>query len=54
MVDGSGRFRLRSCLLGMEACEGAGEGVETEGVATVRLLESLEEDEARLLLKAVI
>ena len=54
MVEVSGRLRLRSCLLGTEACEGAGEGVEAEGAATVRLFDSLEEDEVRLLLNALI
>ena len=49
----STRLRLRSGLMVIEVCDGAGNGVELAAAAAVRLFESLWEDEVRLDLKAL-
>lgn len=54
MLACSTRLRLRSFLTIVEACDGAGDGVELAKVAVVRLFEIILEDEVRLDLKALI
>lgn len=54
-MEGSGRFRLRSCGFDIEACDdGAVDGADVEAPGTVRLLATLEEDEVSVDLKALI
>ena len=50
----SGRFRLSSCLIDVEDCDGAGDGLDFAGAATVRLLAILLEADERLALKPLI
>lgn len=54
-MEGSGRFRLRSCVLDIEACDdGAVDCADVEVPVTVRLLATLEEDEVSVDLNALI